>query len=234
MGMKRVGMIAGLLGLAALLSGCGLAGPLDQETASYDVADKVAGVRVEADSGTIEVVESDRQGIHVTEQLSWRKTKPETSHKVQGDTLTLAFKCANTWGLGSGSASCEVDYKVEVPKGLRVNVSSDSGDLTLKGLSGELNARTDSGAIEADDLAATRVAAETDSGDVDLTFGGQPDKVVTSSDSGNISIHVPQGPYNVVAKTDSGNKHITAAADPSVARQIELTTDSGDLEVVTP
>ncbi|MFI7633979.1 DUF4097 family beta strand repeat-containing protein [Nonomuraea sp. NPDC049400] len=224
-------MIAGLVGLAALSAGCGLAGPLNEDTASYDVTDKVAGVRVEADSGTVAVVESDRQGIRVTEELSWRKTKPETSHKVQGDTLTLSFKCANTWGLGSGGAACEVSYKVEVPKGLRVNVSSDSGDLTLKGLSGELNARTDSGAIKTDGLAAKRVTAETDSGDVDLAFGGPPDKVVTSSDSGNISIHVPQGPYNIVAKTDSGGKNITVPTDASAARQIELTTDSGDLEV---
>ncbi|MEV0233757.1 DUF4097 family beta strand repeat-containing protein [Nonomuraea sp. NPDC050786] len=232
MGMKRAGMLAGIVGLAALLTGCGLGGPLDSESASYDVTDKVAGVRVEADAGTVEVVESDRTGIRVTEQLSWRKTKPETSHEVEGDTLALAFKCANTWGLGSAASSCEVSYKVEVPKGLRVDVRSDSGDLTLKGLSGELKARTDSGAIEADGLAARQVEAGTDSGDVDLAFGGQPDKVVTSSDSGNIAIHVPQGPYNVVAKTDSGGKRITAATDPSAARQIRLTSDSGDLAVV--
>ncbi|MEV4107800.1 DUF4097 family beta strand repeat-containing protein [Nonomuraea sp. NPDC049695] len=252
MGIKRAGMIAGFLGFAALLTGCGLAGPLDEDTASYDVTDKVAGVRVEADSGTVKVVESDRTGIHVTERLSWRGTKPEPSHKVQGDTLTLAFKCAGTWGLGSAASACEVSYEVEVPKGLRVDVSSDSGDLTLRGLSGELKARsdsgdltleglsgqlkarTDSGVIEADDLAAKHAEVETDSGDVDLTFDGQPDKVVTTSDSGSISIRVPQGPYNVVAKTDSGDKHITAANDPSAARQIQLTSDSGDLEVVTP
>ncbi|GAA3252397.1 hypothetical protein GCM10020216_086710 [Nonomuraea helvata] len=227
-------MIAGVLGFGALLTGCGLAGPPNEDTASYDVTDKVAGVRVEADSGTVEVVESDRTGIHVTEQLSWRKNKPATSHKVQGDTLALAFKCTTTWGLGSAATSCDVSYKVEVPKGLRVDVSSDSGDLTLKGLSGQLKARTDSGAIEAGDLAAKQVEAETDSGNVELAFGGQPDKVVTSSDSGSISIHVPQGPYNIVTKTDSGGKRITAANDPSAARQIQLTSDSGDLEVVTP
>ncbi|MFI6739351.1 DUF4097 family beta strand repeat-containing protein [Nonomuraea sp. NPDC050451] len=234
MGMKRAGMIAGLLGVAAVLTGCGLGGPLDEDTKSYDVTDKVAGLRIGSDSGTVEVVESDRQGIHVTEHLVWRKNKPETSHEVQGDTLALTFKCPRTWGLGSGATSCDVNYKVEVPKGLHIKINSDSGDMTLKGLSGEVDVHSDSGVIEASGLSGKRVITETDSGDVQLAFTAQPDKVVSSSDSGAIRVRVPQGPYNVIAKTDSGAKDITAATDASAPRTIELSSDSGDLEVVTP
>ncbi|MFC4118845.1 DUF4097 family beta strand repeat-containing protein [Nonomuraea zeae] len=232
MTIKRTTVITGLLALAALSAGCGVVGPLDEETASYDVADKVAALQVEADSGTVEVVESDRQGIHVTEQLSWRKNKPEPSHEVQGDTLVLKFKCATTWGLGSGAASCEVSYKVEVPKGLRVKVRSDSGTLTLKNLSGGLEASSDSGTIEASGLAGKQVVTRTDSGDMTLAFTGQPDKVATTTDSGRTVVRVPSGPYNIVARTDSGDKKIEAAADSSAQRSIELTSDSGDLEVV--
>ncbi|MEV0386300.1 DUF4097 family beta strand repeat-containing protein [Nonomuraea sp. NPDC050643] len=234
MRMKSAGIIAGLLGLAVALTGCGVGGPEESDTVSYDVGDKVAALRVEADAGTIEVVESQRQGIHVTERLTWRKNKPETSHQVQGDTLALTFKCPTTWGFGAVSTSCDVSYQVEVPKGLRVKATSDSGTLTLKDLSGELDAQTDSGTIEAGGLAGKRVAAKTDSGTIELTFTGSPDKVTTSTDSGRTSIHVPQGPYNVVARTDSGAKNIEAATDPSATRQIELTSDSGDLEVLTP
>ncbi|GAA2793850.1 hypothetical protein GCM10020219_076390 [Nonomuraea dietziae] len=42
------------------------------------------------------------------------------------------------------------------------------------------------------------------------------------------------GPYNIVAQTDSGTKDIKAASAPSAPRSIELSSDSGDLEVVTP
>ncbi|MGW6496436.1 DUF4097 family beta strand repeat-containing protein [Nonomuraea angiospora] len=234
MGMKRAGMIAGLLGVTAVLAGCGLGGPLDEDTKSYDVSDKVAGIRVGSDSGTVEVVESDRQGIHVTEHLVWRKNKPETSHGVEGDTLALTYKCPRTWGLGSGAAACDVNYKVEIPKGLRVKISSDSGDLTLKDLSGEVDVHSDSGVIEASGLSGKRVVTETDSGDVELAFTAQPDKVVSSSDSGAVTVRVPQGPYHVITKTDSGSKHVTAATDASAPRTIEVSSDSGDLEVVTP
>ncbi|MFB4277023.1 MULTISPECIES: DUF4097 family beta strand repeat-containing protein [unclassified Nonomuraea] len=226
-------MTAGLLGLATVLTGCGL-GPTEQDTASYDVTDKVAGLQVQADSGTVEVVESDRAGIHVTERLTWRKNKPETRHEVRGDTLELGFDCPTTWGLAAAATSCDVSYQVEVPKGLRVKVGSDSGDLVLRDLSGELEATSDSGAIEASGLTVRQVVTKTDSGDMTLTFAGQPDKVTTATDSGRTEIHVPQGPYNIVAKTDSGNKDISAAGDPSARRSIEMSSDSGDFEVATP
>lgn len=226
-------MIAGFLGLA-MVTGCGVSGPLDEDTVSYDVTDKVAALHVEADSGTVEVVESDRQGIRVTERLSWHKNKPEPSHKVRGDALELTFACPATWGWGAMGTSCDVSYKVEVPKGLRVKVNSDSGNLTLTDLSGELVATSDSGAIEASGLTGKQVVTETDSSDMTLAFTGQPDKVRTATESGKTVIHVPRGPYNIVAKTDSGNKDITAAGDSSAQRSIELSSDSGDMEVMTP
>ncbi|GAA4911818.1 DUF4097 family beta strand repeat-containing protein [Nonomuraea thailandensis] len=227
-------MIAGLLGLATVLAGCGV-GEHSEDTVSYDVTDKVAALHVEADSGTVEVVESDRSGIHVSERLVWRKdNKPKATHQVRGDTLELAFTCPTTWGFGAVGVSCDVSYRIEVPKGLRVRAGTDSGDLTLKNLSGELDASSDSGAIEAGGLTGRQVVARTDSGDMTLTFTGQPDKVTTSTDSGRTEIHVPDGPYAIEARTDSGGKEITATADPSAPRSIELTSDSGDLEVATP
>ncbi|MFC5832792.1 DUF4097 family beta strand repeat-containing protein [Nonomuraea insulae] len=234
MKMQRMAMIAGPLGLVAVLAGCGTTGSLDEDAVSYDVTDEVAALHVEADSGTVDVVESDRRGIRVTERLNWRKDKPKTSHKVQGDTLELTFTCPNTWGWGAIGTSCDVSYQVEVPRGLRVKVGSDSGNLTLKNLSGELEATTDSGAIQASELTGKQVVTKTDSGDMNLAFAGQPDQVTTTTDSGKTVIQVPQGPYNIVTKTDSGNQDIKAASVPSAQRTIKLSSDSGDMEVMTP
>ncbi len=234
MKMKRTAMIAGLLGLAAVVTGCGVGGSPHEDTASYDVTDKVAALRVEADSGSVEVVESDRQGIRVTERLTWHKDKPKTSHEVRGDTLELAFTCPTTWGWGAVGTTCDVSYQVEVPRQLRVKVTSDSGDVTLKDLSGSLEATTDSGAIETIGLTGKQVSTKTDSGDMTLAFTGRPGKVTTATDSGKTVIHVPQGPYDIVTRTDSGNKDIGVAGDPSADSSIDASSDSGDLEVVTP
>ncbi|WP_327108104.1 DUF4097 family beta strand repeat-containing protein [Nonomuraea glycinis] len=234
MKMKRTAMIAGLLGLAALVTGCGGSGPAQEDTVSYDVTGKVAALHVETDSGSVEVVESDRQGIRVTERLTWHKSRPETSHEVRGDTLELAFTCPNTWGWGAIGTSCDVSYQVEVPKGLRVQATSDSGNLTLKDLSGNLEVTSDSGAIETSGLTGKQVVTKTDSGDMTLAFTGRPDKVTTSTDSGETVVHLPQGPYDIVTETDSGAKDIKAVADSSAASSIDLSSDSGDLSVVTP
>ncbi len=61
-----------------------------------------------------------------------------------------------------------------------------------------------------------------------------PDKVTTSTDAGKTVIHVPRGAYHIVARTESGTKDITAASDPSAERSIELSSESGDMEVMTP
>lgn len=233
--MQSTILIAGLLGLLAVSTGCGTSSPLKEDTVSYDITGKVAALHVEADNaGTVEVVEADRQGIRVTERLSWLKDKPKASHKVQGDTLELTFACPTTWGWGALGATCDVHYLVEVPTGLRVRVRSDSGNLTVKNLSGELEAITDSGAIEATELTGEKVATRTGSGDMTLAFAGQPDEITTITDSGKTVIQVPQGSYNIVDETDSGHKHIKPASVPSAQRTIALSSDSGDLEVRTP
>ncbi|WP_156325497.1 DUF4097 family beta strand repeat-containing protein [Nonomuraea sp. SBT364] len=227
-------MIASLLGLVAVSAGCGTGGSLTEDAVSYDVPGKVAALHVEADSGTVEVVESDRRDIRVTERLSWLRDKPKARHEVRGDTLELSFACPTTWGWGALGASCDVSYHIEVPRGLRVKASSDSGNLTLTNLSGDWEATTDSGAIEAGGLTGGQVATETGSGDVNLVFAGPPDQVTTITDSGRTVIQVPQGSYDIVARTDSGRKNIRPASVPSARRTIMLSSDSGDLEVRTP
>ncbi|MFE3453070.1 DUF4097 family beta strand repeat-containing protein [Nonomuraea sp. NPDC059194] len=226
---KKTIVMAGLLGLGVLLTGCGLEGAKERDTVSYDVAEKVAAVKIEGDSGAIVVTESDRKGIHVTETLTWRKSKPEPTHKVQGDTLVLEFTCPVTVGLGS----CDVAYEVEVPRGLRIEAGSDSGEVTLRALSGEVEAKSDSGRIEARDLTAKRVRAESDSGDMTLVFAQQPDKVTTSTDSGRTEVRVPEGPYKITTSTDSGDEKVGAKNDASASRVIDMSSGSGDLELAT-
>ncbi|WP_327086903.1 DUF4097 domain-containing protein [Nonomuraea sp. NBC_01738] len=231
--MKKNTMIvmAGALGLVALTSGCGNFGPDQRDTASYQVSDKVIALDVRGDSGTVEVVESDRKDIQVTETLTWRgKSKPKPTHEVGGGTLTLKFDCPTAVGL----SSCEVAYKVEVPKGLKIKSTTDSGTLALTGLSGKVEARTDSGTIEATGLSGQHFVAGSDSGTIELDFTAQPEDLNVITDSGTVRVHVPDGPYKITAKSDSGSEKITAKNDPASSRSISVTSDSGSLEVATP
>ncbi|MFF5210326.1 DUF4097 family beta strand repeat-containing protein [Streptosporangium sp. NPDC000396] len=227
---KKTTIAAALAGSVLVLAGCGLGGPEEHEKTSYDVSQKVVALKVQGDDGDVVVTESDRQGIHVTEDLTWRKSKPATRHVVNGDELVVTYDCPRGNSVWGGS-KCGVNYRVEVPRGLRVKVAVDSGTVTLRALSGPVEAVTDSGDIEGGELAGKRVVAEADSGDVKLTFAGQPDDVEVKIDSGNGVVRLPKAAYKVTARTDSGVKKIRVDNDPAAPRSIHVTVDSGDIEV---
>ncbi|MEU6999258.1 DUF4097 family beta strand repeat-containing protein [Nonomuraea sp. NPDC046570] len=231
--MKTKSMVAAgaLLASCALLTGCGglagIGGPTDQDEISYEVSEKVATLFVESGSGDITVSETDRQGIKVVETLYWRGDKPKTEHPVDGDTLTLRYKCEQrNWG------SCGVNYRVEVPKGLKVKTDTGSGNLTLRDLSGELEATTGSGDIEANGLAGKKAYAETGSGGAELKYAAVPDSVEVETGSGDVTVRLPQGSYDVTTETGSGDTSVKVTDDPKSPRKVSLKTGSGDATVL--
>ncbi len=218
------------LGTGLLLTGCGLqniAGPTKDATQAYDVSGKVAVLDVRSGSGTIVVTESDRTGFHVSETLHWKGDKPVTRHPINGGTLTLAYECPNSpdWG-------CGVDYKIEVPRGVRLKADTGSGDIILTALSGELNVSAGSGTINATGLGGRQAVAETGSGDVDLRFTGTPDNVRVGTGSGQGVVRVPQGTYHVTASTGSGERSVEVTSDEASPRRIVVKTGSGDAKVL--
>ncbi|MBO4271313.1 DUF4097 family beta strand repeat-containing protein [Microbispora triticiradicis] len=213
------------LGLSLTVAACG--GPLgfggQQAVQSYDVADAVTLVDTHTGSGDIVVSESDRSGVHVTETLHWWGNKPKTEdgHSVDGGTLELKYKCGR----------CSVDYKVEVPRGLTVKIDTGSGDLTLRNLTGQVEASTGSGDVDARGLATKEVDAKTGSGDVTLRFTAAPDEVHAVTGSGDGKVWLPDGAYNVDATTGSGERRVDFAENDSAPHTIVVRTGSGDAEV---
>ncbi|MGI5160037.1 DUF4097 family beta strand repeat-containing protein [Microbispora sp. CA-102843] len=220
---KTMAVAGAVLGMSLVVAACDVRLDFDGQQAveSYDVTDKVAVLDTHAGSGDIVVNESDRSGVHVTETLHWRGDKPANGHSVDGDTLTLAYKCD----------SCSVDYKVEVPRGLTMKIDTGSGDITLRDLTGQVNASTGSGDVDARGLAATQVSTRTGSGDITLRFTAVPDQVQAVTGSGDGRLWVPNGAYNVNASTGSGDRRIEVADDASAPHTITIRTGSGDAEV---
>ncbi len=212
-----------VLGMSLVVTACdvriGFGG--QQAVESYDVTEKVTVLDARTDSGDVVVNESDRSGVHVTETLHWRGDKPANGHSVDGDTLTLAYKCGN----------CSVDYTVEVPRGLTIKIHTGSGDVTLRDLTGQVNASTGSGDVDARGLAAKQVNTRTGSGDITLRFSAVPTDVQAVTGSGDGRLWVPDGAYNVNASTGSGDRKVEVAHDASAPHTITIRTGSGDAEV---
>ncbi|WP_036322315.1 DUF4097 family beta strand repeat-containing protein [Microbispora sp. ATCC PTA-5024] len=221
---KQTMMVAGaVLGLGLAVAACdvnvGFGG--EQATQSYDV-DGVNVVDAHTGSGDLVIEESDRAGVHVTETVHWRGDRPGNGHSVSGGTLTLSYRCR----------SCSVDYKVEVPRGLDVRLDSGSGNITLRRLTGPVQASSGSGDIDARGLGGKRVTAETGSGEVRLRFATVPDQVQVETGSGDGVVWVPSESYNVTTETGVGDRTVQVAQDPSAPRTIVVRTGTGDAKVL--
>ncbi|GAA4582116.1 hypothetical protein GCM10023194_15780 [Planotetraspora phitsanulokensis] len=223
-------IVAGVaLGAALALTACGAEIDLgkvglggEQAVESYDVTDEITALRAYTGAGEIVVNESGRTGVHVTETLHWRGEKPQNGHQVDAGTLTLRYQCHD----------CSVDYRVEVPKGLNVNIDAGSGTITLRELSGQVSAAAGSGDIDARGLSGRQVTATTGSGEVKLRFAATPEKVRVETGSGDGTVWVPSGSYNVTASTGAGDEEVAVTQDPSSPRTVVVKTGSGDARVL--
>jgi len=227
--MKTIAIAGGLLASAALLTGCGLSGiggPTHQDTVSYEVTEKVTGLQVESQAGDIVITETDGAAIRVVETLQWQNDKPETEHSVNGGTLLVRYDCQSAWG------NCSVNYKIEIPKGLRVAAETGSGDMTLRSLTGPLTVTAGSGDIDASGLAGKTVAATAGSGDIELKYATAPDAAELEAGSGNVTLRVPDGPYAVRTEVGSGEATVSVNNDPAASRKVSLTAGSGDVSVL--
>ncbi|MFI7125372.1 DUF4097 family beta strand repeat-containing protein [Nonomuraea sp. NPDC050153] len=227
--MKTIAIAGGLLASALMLTGCGMAsiaGPSSEETSSYEVTDKVARLQVKSGAGDTEVTETGGSAVRVTETLRWRgDDKPKPQHGVEGDALRLSYDCPSSLG------SCSVDYKIEIPKGLTVDLDNGSGNVTLRGLTGELGVRVGSGDLDAAELAGKKVVAEAGSGNVELKYTAVPDSAVLKAGSGDIVLRVPDGAYDVDTQVGSGDTDISVRKDGSSPHKISLEVGSGNVTV---
>jgi hypothetical protein len=227
--MKTIAIAGGLLASALLLTGCrldGFGGPTNQDTVSYEVTDKVAKLHLSGQAGDSVITETGGTAIRVVETLRWSETKPEAEHVVEGDTLRVSYDCKGTWG------NCGVDYKIEVPKGLRVEAETGSGNITLRSLTGPLVLSTGSGDIDASALAGESVVAEAGSGDIELKYGAPMDSAELKVGSGNVTLRVPAGAYDVSSEVGSGDATVSVKDDQSSPHKISISSGSGDVSVL--
>lgn len=227
---RTVALAGAAVAASVTLTSCGFAGiggANQHKETTYDVTDKVASLNLTSGSGDTVITETDRTGIKVTESLYWRKSEPKPEHKVEGETLTMSYNCkSDAWG------SCGVNYRIEVPRGLQVILDAGSGNVTLRSLSGALEAKLGSGDVQSNGLTSKTVVAENGSGTLELKFAAAPDSVEARTGSGDTQVYVPAGAYAVSTDIGSGDADIKVTNDPKSAHKISLSAGSGDVSVL--
>lgn len=177
---------------------------------SYEVTGKITSVRVDNKGGNIVIVAGSGSTVKVTEKLEYSDAKPKTEHSVSDGTLTLT---GGDCGVAYASR-CTVDYRIEVPSGVKVDAQTGGGDITGSGLGGT-------------------VLAKTDGGNVDLSFSTAPSSVTADSQGGNVTVRLPKGSYAVDASTDGGIRKVEVPVDDGSANKVKAHTSGGNVTVTS-
>jgi hypothetical protein len=227
-----VGITAGVVLLSAL-GACGWAGSRNTDSDDTPVQGRITSVRVSSDSGDVRIHTGERPGVRRT--VHYDRDKPGSTHRMDGDVLVID-SCP--------VRNCSIDYDITVPPGVRVagevdsgrfevagvaavNLDIDSGDVTVRQISGMVNVTASSGAVHLADV-ADAVTVRANSGDVSVDNAGAG--VTVRADSGAISVSVPRGGYRVNTSSDSGDVESAVTVDPN-GKRLDLHTDSGDIAV---
>ncbi|MFC0599908.1 DUF4097 family beta strand repeat-containing protein [Streptomyces palmae] len=223
----------------ALLSACSMLGPDKHREVSYEVGAPVHKLVIKGGTGDIRVV-GGGSAVNVTEKQNYKSSAPHTTHTTADGTLTLTYDCHD----------CGVDYDVRVPTGTTVSVTTDTGDVSLTGVSGSATARTDTGDVSLTAmggpvtagsntgdvsgirLKAARARLSTQTGGVRATFSNAPSAVHATSQTGGVRIAVPPGaPYAVRAEAQTGKVDVRIEQDDNSPHTITAKTQTGDVTV---
>jgi DUF4097 and DUF4098 domain-containing protein YvlB len=230
--------------LIAALAGCDRVSELKTENQTQQYAERITRVEIELSAGDVTFSPATADGISVSRRVGWRSDKPVVTETFNAGTMHISFRCPKR-------TRCRVDYDLRVPASASVHARTDAGDITLTGITGDLDlgadsgdvtlegaagtvrASADSGDVTATGLRSTDVAAKADSGNVALTFAAAPTAVDARADSGNATITVPhaEGGYAVRAEVDSGKRTVAVDEVASSPRHVVALVDSGNATV---
>jgi Putative adhesin len=201
-------------------------------------------------SGTTTLRGGSGTSVHVVanRHVGLAGQPPEVSLTPEGNGLTLAATDRGRGGFlqpfgGQGS----IDYTIDVPSGVGVNVQSSSGGITISDVNGPVQATSSSGSIHATQLQHLR-SAQASSGSISLD-GVFTDAASVSTSSGAVSIRLlpgtaidldvhtgsgsitPQGGLQLTNGVTRRNQLTGAIATPAPGATLTVQTSSGNVVI---
>jgi len=199
----------------------------EQHSSRTFAAAGVTTVDVSTDRGSVRVIGSDRDDISMHTFVSDGLGGTDHTERIRNGRLLVDASCAFPVAYW-----CTASYTLRVPRDVKLIAWSGSGDVTVSGVTGAVDLRSQHGDLEATRLRASQVHAATDHGSVRLRFASAPRRVDAASDHGDVEVVLPRGDtYRVELSTGHGETHADVRTDPDAARVIELSSDHGDVTV---
>ena len=207
----------------------------------------VAVLDVGSDAGAIEIVGADTEVVRIEARVSDGLVDTRFTQEVVGDRLQVRVRCLAVLA----NQCCGARLRIVVPRALEVKVRARGDSVTLRGISGRVDAESSDGSVEAEALAGdtrlhssngsvrgTRlrtesIVADSDNGSVRLEFAVPPVSVITSSDNGSVDVAVPRGDdaYAVSVDSSNGSTDNLVQSDPESDRRIVASSSNGSVTV---
>ena len=218
------------------------AGCIEHDLTHYEeIREEISRVNINSDSLDVTVAAATDDVSTVDIDVDYRGSAPGYIVSVTDKTLYISLECGNNCGgnlvvnvpaeaaaqidLDSGNATVR-----DLTGGARVSV--DSGNIEVRNLAGDLDLQSDAGNINGT-VESRYCVADTDAGNISLTFNETPDEIDVSTNSGNIRLKVPEGSYQVDTRVDLGNTDVdNLTQDSDAQRLITAETDSGNIEII--
>lgn len=210
----------------------------------------ISVLRVDAPAGQVRITAAGPGQTRVAKLVRWEFGRPPAVRQVwHGRTLTISSApCAG----GPLKGYCNVTLAIRVPPTVAVQVTSVDGQVSIRGLSGQIRAHVASGSVRlADDrgyvqvqvgsgsasavaLGSGQVDAAVASGSLRLAFARPPRLVTARIGTGTATVIVPAGSRYRVAATAGPDvsSHVSQAlVSPSSPRLIRLSAVTGTIRL---
>jgi len=169
-----------------------------EDVRSVSFAERPQRVEIRLGAGRVELHggDGDAVGGQRTTRYTW--LRPNASERLERGTLHIDAGCRRFL------APCSVDYRLDVPRGVAVDIRSGSGSVELTSVDGGAEVKVGSGGVH---------------------VSGARGAVSVATGSGAISLTGVEGSLH--AKTGSGSVDGTAM----LSRQLEVSTGSGHIDL---
>lgn len=205
----------------------------------------VRRVVIDIDTGSISISGSVRSGAIVNRSIRQMLRKPETSAILESGVLMIKSRC------GMPAIGCSVDHEIEVPATASLDVTTSTGDVTVRNfaasarltstsgsilverLAGEsLEIKTVAGSIKADALALESLTGRSESGSIDISLKSIPATLDVASSSGALDMAVPSAKYKLTLSSSAAKVTVTGIEDDQNSpRSITARSQSGRIRV---
>ncbi|MGO1165391.1 MAG: hypothetical protein ACTMHL_02110 [Janibacter sp.] len=224
-------VVAALVTLV-LVGGVGLAlvGPMLRQTETSDAAlpQGISELRLRNGIGDVRIREAE-PGERPTAMstVEWGLRKPTTSVDASGDRATVRGECPT-----GPVAVCATEWLIVVPEDTDVQIEQGVGEVTIEGMSGDVDVRGGVGGVELTEATSSTIGVDLGVGDVRIESVEPPRQVDASVGVGQVDLALPDTVgYRVQMKGGASETQNSVGNDPAAQRRVTLEAGVGDVTV---